>query len=48
MDQLKEEINQQLLKLLSSVKEGKVKEAMTYSLLAPGKRLRSTFVYLCA
>ena len=47
MDQLKEEINQQLLKLLSSVKEGKVKEAMTYSLLAPGKRLRSLlFIYV--
>ena len=47
MDQLKEEINQQLLKLLSSVKEGKVKEAMTYSLLAPGKRLRPLlFIYV--
>ena len=41
MDQLKEEINQQLLKLLSSVK------AMTYSLLAPGKRLRPLlFIYV--
>ena len=47
MDQLKEEINQQLLKLLSSVKEGKVKEAMTYSLLAPGKRPRPLlFIYV--
>lgn len=47
MDQLKEEINQQLLKLLSSVKEGKVKEAMTYSLLAPGERLRPLlFIYV--
>lgn len=37
---MKEEINQRLLELCQPLKEGKVKEAMIYSLLAPGKRLR--------
>lgn len=40
MDQLKDEINQRLEELISPLKEGLVKEAMRYSLLAPGKRLR--------
>lgn len=37
---MKEEINQRLLELCQPLKEGKVKDAMIYSLLAPGKRLR--------
>ncbi|MCD8027845.1 MAG: polyprenyl synthetase family protein [Erysipelotrichaceae bacterium] len=40
MDQIKHEINQRLAELLESVKEGKVKDAMKYSLLAGGKRIR--------
>lgn len=40
MEQIKKEINQRLIELLEPVKEGKVKEAMRYSLTAPGKRLR--------
>lgn len=40
MEQLKREINQRLMELLTFVKPGAVKEAMKYSLLAPGKRLR--------
>ena len=40
MKEMKEEINQRLLELCQSLKEGKVKDAMIYSLLAPGKRLR--------
>ena len=40
MDQLKNEIDKRLEELLTPVKEGLVKEAMHYSLLAPGKRLR--------
>ncbi|MCD7810006.1 MAG: polyprenyl synthetase family protein [Erysipelotrichaceae bacterium] len=40
MDKLRNEINQRLAELLSPIKDGKVKEAMRYSLLAGGKRLR--------
>ncbi len=40
MKEMKEEINQRLLELCQPLKEGKVKDAMIYSLLAPGKRLR--------
>ncbi|MCD7894128.1 MAG: polyprenyl synthetase family protein [Erysipelotrichaceae bacterium] len=40
MDILKDEVNQRLIELLNPIKEGKVKEAMNYSLMAPGKRLR--------
>lgn len=40
MKGMKEEINQRLLELCQPLKDGKVKEAMIYSLLAPGKRLR--------
>lgn len=40
MDTLKTEINKRLFELLEPLKEGNVKEAMTYSLTAPGKRLR--------
>lgn len=40
MEQLKKEINQRLEILLEPLKSGLVKEAMKYSLLAPGKRLR--------
>lgn len=40
MEQLKREINQRLEILLEPLKSGLVKEAMKYSLLAPGKRLR--------
>lgn len=40
MELLKEEINQRLAELLLPLKNGPVKEAMQYSLLAPGKRLR--------
>jgi geranylgeranyl diphosphate synthase type II len=40
MDTLKEELNQRLDELLKPLKDGLVKEAMHYSLLAPGKRLR--------
>ena len=40
MEHLKNEINVRLLELLSDVKESAVKEAMIYSLMAPGKRLR--------
>lgn len=40
MNQLKEEVNERLLELLKNVHEGRVKDAMIYSLLAPGKRLR--------
>lgn len=40
MDQLKLEINQRLAALLEPLKDGDVKEAMRYSLLANGKRLR--------
>lgn len=40
MDTLKEELNQRLDELLKPLKDGLVKEAMHYSLIAPGKRLR--------
>ena len=40
MDELKKEINQRLNDILKPLKSGVVKEAMSYSLLAPGKRLR--------
>lgn len=40
MNQLKIEINERLDELLKLVKNGAVKTAMQYSLLAPGKRLR--------
>ena len=40
MDNLKELINIRLQQLLEHIKDGPVKEAMEYSLLAPGKRLR--------
>ena len=40
MDQLKQEINQRLQELLYPLKDGLVKKAMSYSLLAPSKRLR--------
>lgn len=40
MEELRLEINQRLNELLNPVKNGLVKEAMKYSLLAPGKRLR--------
>jgi len=40
MKYLKEEINQRLEELLLPLKDGVVKDAMSYSLLAPGKRLR--------
>ncbi len=40
MDKLRNEINQRLYELLDSIKDGKVKDAMQYSLLAGGKRLR--------
>ena len=40
MDKLKKEINERLIELLNPIKDGKVKEAMTYSLMASGKRLR--------
>lgn len=45
MEQLKKEINQRLMELLTFVKEGPVKEAMKYSLLAPGKRLRALIFF---
>ena len=37
---MKNEINQRLAELCEPLKDGKVKEAVQYSLLAPGKRLR--------
>ncbi len=40
MVELREEINRRLEELISPLKDGAVKEAMKYSLLAPGKRLR--------
>lgn len=40
MEKMKDEINQRLMELCTPLKNGKVKEAMIYSLLAPGKRLR--------
>lgn len=40
MDELRIIINNRLEELLVPLKDGKVKEAMKYSLLAPGKRLR--------
>ena len=40
MEQLRTEINLRLEELLEPLKSGLVKEAMSYSLLAPGKRLR--------
>ena len=40
MNALIDEINDNLLKLMAPLKEGKVKEAMIYSLSAPGKRIR--------
>lgn len=40
MDKLRNEINNRLVELLQPIKDGKVKEAMIYSLIAPGKRLR--------
>ena len=47
MEKLRQEINKRLEELLSSLKEGLVKDAMQYSLLAPGKRLRPLlFLYV--
>lgn len=47
MNQLREDINQRLEELLVPLKDGLVKEAMHYSLLAPGKRLRPLlFLYV--
>jgi len=46
MNQMKEEINERLKQLLANVKSGVVKDAMLYSLLAPGKRLRP-LLFLC-
>lgn len=40
MDDLRQQLEQRLQQILSSLKPGAVKDAMTYSLLAPGKRLR--------
>ncbi len=40
MDEIRELVNQRLAEIIEQYKEGKVKEAMKYSLLAPGKRLR--------
>ena len=40
MNEIKKEINQRLNDILNPLKPGPVKEAMSYSLLAPGKRLR--------
>jgi len=40
MEKLKQEINNRLVELLMPIKDGLVKEAMIYSLTAPGKRLR--------
>ncbi|MCD7950863.1 MAG: polyprenyl synthetase family protein [Erysipelotrichaceae bacterium] len=40
MNKLRSEINQRLTELLIPIKDGQVKEAMNYSLLAGGKRLR--------
>ena len=40
MDTIINEINERLTEVMSSLKDGNVKEAMTYSLMAGGKRLR--------
>ncbi len=40
MEKLRNEIQQRLLELMEPIKDSKVKEAMIYSLMAPGKRLR--------
>ncbi|MEG0365637.1 MAG: polyprenyl synthetase family protein [Coprobacillus sp.] len=40
MDQIRNEVNQRLEELLSTIKDGCVKGAMKYSLLAGGKRIR--------
>lgn len=40
MDQIKNEINQRLKELLAPLNDGSVKEAISYSLLADGKRIR--------
>ena len=40
MEKLRNEIQERLLELVEPVKDSKVKEAMIYSLMAPGKRLR--------
>ena len=40
MNELKELINHRLEELMEPIKDGVVKEAMKYSLMAPGKRLR--------
>lgn len=40
MDQIRNEVNQRLEELLSTIKDGCVKDAMNYSLLAGGKRIR--------
>lgn len=40
MEKMRQEINDKLLGLMQPLKQGKVKEAMIYSLMAPGKRLR--------
>lgn len=40
MDKLRNEVNCRLVELLEPVKDGLVKEAMIYSLTAPGKRIR--------
>lgn len=47
MKQLRAEIDQRLEELLLPLKDGAVKQAMQYSLLAPGKRLRPLlFLYV--
>lgn len=40
MEKLRNEIQNRLLELMEPIKESRVKEAMIYSLMAPGKRLR--------
>ena len=46
MNKMIEEINQYLATSLDHLQEGKVKEAMYYSLLAPGKRIRPILMLL--
>ena len=40
MEKLRNEIQERLLELMKPIKDSRVKEAMIYSLMAPGKRLR--------
>ena len=40
MDNMREEINKRLEEIISQYKDGKIKDAMLYSLMAGGKRLR--------